>query len=155
MTLSGCFDAHGTGPDAGPLVDAPVMCELRAASVLELRCPSVVVAGTDASVTVSTSPSACCSSGTVRSSVRRAGLAHTVSLEWDACDCCESCRCVGPIEEVTISLGELEAGSHRVDVHGSTCVIEALPRPASSAGLRPPPRTSAPRSTSTRARSTR
>lgn len=126
-TITGCFDAHGTGPDAGPLVDAPVMCELRAASVLELSCPSVVVAGTAATITVTTAPVACCSSGTVRSRVRRAGTTHTVSLEWDACDCCEGCRCIGPIEEVTVGLGELEAGSHRVEVHGSTCVIEALP----------------------------
>lgn len=120
------------GSDAGgPAADAGFLCEARGASVLELRCPMGVPQFTPASVFVSTSPTACCSSGTVRQRVSSRGNEHTIALEWDACDCCEACRCVGPIEELTVDLGaDLAPGRHTVTVAGSTCSFEVLPEPA-------------------------
>lgn len=127
---SGCFGAHGSDEDAGPPgTDAgppPVMCELYGASVHEIVCPSTVQAGERASITITTSPAACCSSGTIRPSYGSEGFSHRFELEWDACDCCDACRCVGPIDDVVVQTGALEAGRHTIEAHGVTCEVEAL-----------------------------
>ncbi|HEY8428936.1 MAG TPA: hypothetical protein VIL20_11205 [Sandaracinaceae bacterium] len=145
LALAGCFDAHGVGPDAGTVVDGgSVMCELRPALVQALACPSVVGADQEATVTVTTTPRACCSSGTVRSSVSSSGARHTITLEWDACECCDDCRCVAPMQDVTVALGVLPVGEHEVEAHGHRCRFEVVPpigdqcRPASAAEVRAP-----------------
>lgn len=124
--LGGCFATHGTGRDAGATVDAEVMCELFDASVTSLVCPRVVGAGSIATVFVTSTPRACCSSGTVRTSVASTGTSHTVTLAWDACDCCEECDCRAPLEEVSVALGLLPVGLHRVDAHGQSCSFEVV-----------------------------
>ncbi|MCB9593596.1 MAG: hypothetical protein H6719_12755 [Sandaracinaceae bacterium] len=139
--LAGCFDMHGLGDsDAGPPeADAgALMCELYPGAVMELSCPSVVVAGTSAVVRVQTSPTTCCDSGTVRRQVETVGRRHLVELEWDACDCCPTCRCVGPIEEVEITLENLfDLGAHTVEAGGATCTFEVLAPTPSTCGPAP------------------
>lgn len=144
---SGCFGAHGPEGevDAGPpSADAgPPMCELYGASILFLECPATVIAGEPASVTISTSPAACCGSGTIRPTYRNEGGVHRISIEWDACECCETCRCVGPIDDVVVQTDPLDEGVHTVDVDGTTCTVEAIAladcrSPTSSTNFRAP-----------------
>ncbi len=141
-TLGACFDMHGVGAgrDAGPGGDdaGPVRCELLPASVIELTCPSVVVAGGAPTIHVQSSPTACCSSGTLRRQVETVGRRHLVALEWDACECCEACRCVGPIEDVSITLPVVsELGTHTVEASGVTCTFEVLAPTPSECGPAP------------------
>ena len=51
-------------------------------------------------------------------------MTFDVALEWDACDCCEGCRCIGPTEEVEVALGPLPPGRYTVQSEGSSCVLD-------------------------------
>ncbi|MDQ3033143.1 MAG: hypothetical protein M3Y87_12055 [Myxococcota bacterium] len=120
LALSGCFDSHGMQPDPGAGADGGMCLELPA-TVSSIRCDAAP--GAESSVTISTSPSRCCSTGTATPMLRRSGDAFDVELTWNACDCCEGCRCVGPVEEVRVSLGVLEPGVYTVRSHGSSCTL--------------------------------
>lgn len=129
---TGCFGTHGPGGDvdAGPVGPGPVLCDLLPASIISVECEAVVSPDGRVLVTIESAPSMCCDAGTPRTRVASRGRAHSIEVEWDACDCCETCRCFGPIQSVEVELGPLFPGTHSVDVHGSTCTIE-VPEPAS------------------------
>lgn len=128
--VPGCFDSHGmpfTG-DAGPPLPDAGMCMTLPGSAMELRCE---LHGTRGYAILSTAPTRCCSSGTptteIAVSSTSTGTAHDVSVEWSACDCCEGCRCIGPIEEIEVDLGALTPGYHYVHAGGLSCTIENFP----------------------------
>lgn len=127
LGLGGCFDTHGVAVDGGP--DTGVVCELRPASVMELECPLLATAAEPVVVVVTSSPNACCASGDVLPSVRTSGQLHEVTLEWDACDCCDTCRCIGPIASTEIDLGLLAPGRHTVEAGGQSCFIDVIAPP--------------------------
>jgi hypothetical protein len=127
--LPGCFDSHGIVPggDAGPATDAG-MCRALPGSVMELRCE---MRGDVGHAILSTAPSLCCSSGTPSTEIETfgtsTGTAHEIGVSWSACDCCEACRCLGPIQEVDVSLGVLSPGNHFVSAGGLSCTIAHFP----------------------------
>ena len=129
--LPGCFDSHGMPPgstDTGPSVPDAGMCRALSGSAMELRCE---LRGDVGHAILSTVPSRCCSSGTPHTEVTSlgtsTGTSHSIEISWTACDCCDACRCVGPIEEVDVSLGTLGPGFHTVIAGGLSCTIEHFP----------------------------
>ncbi len=125
--LPACFGSHGTNreDDAGPRVDTGT-CLTLPAIVQTIRC-NVEPSG-EAVAMITTSPSQCCGSGSVTPTLSASGSSFDVALAWNACDCCEGCRCIGPTEEVRVSLGALEPGTYTVRSEGSSCNL-LVPRP--------------------------
>jgi hypothetical protein len=131
LTL-GCFGSHdGDRPDSGlvapPIDGGGAVCLPLAASVNALRCSAPATEGGFAAIEIDTSPARCCASGAVASSVSSSGTMHRVDLAWTACDCCEGCRCVGPLQTVRASVGPLAAGTHTVESGGQRCTFEVVP----------------------------
>ena len=128
--LPGCFDSHGMPghSDAGPPLPDAGECRELPGGAMELRCE---VRGDVGHALLSTAPSACCGSGTPRTDVTSfgtsTGTSHSIEISWTACDCCDTCRCVGPIEEVDVSLGVLAPGFHTVTAGSLSCAIEHFP----------------------------
>jgi hypothetical protein len=138
---AGCYDAHaGAEDDAGlppPRFDAGgAECrETLEASVFELRCPEAALAGEYVEVSLDTAPPWCCGGGAVQAEFRQTHESGFEGvLRWTACDCCDACRCVGPVETVSGLIGPLAPGPNVVEVHGTSCLIEAAP----TAGCSPP-----------------
>lgn len=129
LVLSGCFGSHDAGAvvDGGPR-DGGGMCFTLPAIVQSMRCEDDPRRGPLVSIT--TSPTRCCGSGTVTSTLNRSGSSFDVALEWEACDCCEACRCIGPTEEVEVLLGPLPPGRYTVQSGGSSCVLDLFEGPA-------------------------
>lgn len=119
LFVPGCFDAHGTRSDGGS-ADAST-CEALPASVAMLECE--VDAAGRALARITSSPTRCCSSGTVTPSVRAGAGVVDVDLAWSACDCCALCRCIGPIETIDVPLGELAPGTWTVRAGGASCTL--------------------------------
>lgn len=132
VVAAGCADSHGTRDDGGP--PPPVdgggdgaMCRVLPGTVMSMEC--AVSPSGEAIATITTSPTACCSAGTVTPSVEHGPSSIDVSLVWNACDCCEACRCIGPIQTIDVSLGVLPPGTYAVRSEGATCTLEVGPPP--------------------------
>ena len=147
LAASGCFEAHGLGADAGTRPDSggadsggadsggadSGMCAPTLGSVYELRCTPPAFPGGSARVTIVGVLAGCCASATADASARSDGpFAWRIDVAWTACDCCATCRCIGPEAEATIEVGPLEAGTHTIRADGASCTIEVSPPPECS-----------------------
>lgn len=137
--LPGCFGSHGPpGPstDAGPPPTDAAACRALPASVMDLRCE---MRGEVGYAVITTSPTLCCGSGTPRADVTSSatgiGTSHSVELAWTACDCCEACRCIGPVEALEVPLGVLSPGTHTVHAGGLSCTMAHFPSECSTRGV--------------------
>src|SRR5690349_7154476 len=126
LAAAGCFGSHGMpggggDPDGGPPPppDGATMCRALEGNAEIIGCPMgfEFPEGTEIVARVRSSPTLCCASGTARPrAVDRGGGHFEIEVDWTACDCCEGCRCIGPIQEMEVSLGALPQGSYTIDV---------------------------------------
>lgn len=126
---SACWAAHerdaGVDPVDGesPRPDVGPGCRALDGVVESITCE--LAPSGEGLVHVRTMPTLCCGSGTPTVTAR----GTTLEVSWIACDCCEGCRCIGPIQDVTVSLGVLGPGTHVVTAGGATCTLEGVTPP--------------------------
>lgn len=146
ICVSGCFRQHGRDddadvPDGGSdaVTDDGGMCRENVGEVSALTCPATAEPGSVVRVGFTHFNPGCCSRGESRVSVARAGTGNTWMLhgEWTVCDCCDGCRCEGPIEEGSIEIGPLDPGVHRVVGDGSECTIVVEDEPSECRPMTP------------------
>ncbi len=127
-TSAGCFGSHGVPPDrpdGGAIADAALLCAPAAGAVTDLDC-GVDLSGS-AFALVTAAPHQCCSSGTLTTTTVATGAAFDIGVSLTACECCATCRCVGPFLEERISLGRLAPGHYTVRAEGRTCDFDVAP----------------------------
>lgn len=145
LAATGCFRNHGLDGDVDAAsVDGGVdpsdggMCQESEGQINALSCPASAAPGDVVRIGFTHMNSGCCSSGESRVSVERSGSTWTLEGEWTVCDCCEACRCVGPIEEDSIEIGPLDPGVHRVvGDGGSECTIVVEGEPSMCRAMMP------------------
>lgn len=156
--LAGCYDMHGRipgdpGTDAGvrrdvghdiadggsppppPLDAGPVCAELPLPGIPSaLDCPASVAPGEPVVVTLSHFSGSCCpDSAALPTQVRPGRDTPDFGLlpQWDRCECCELCACVGGAATESIPLGAFSSGDvvHVTagDLRCSIAIVEAPP----------------------------
>ena len=138
LCTTACFRDHGLGGDGSADAGAADVgsfdgaidsasdggaCFDRAGEIDALVCPSSAPPGSTVRIGFTNVHPGCCSDGESRVRVGRRGNTWTLNGEWTVCDCCDACRCLGPIREGSIEIGPLEPGVHRVVGDGSECTI--------------------------------
>ncbi|MDH5494048.1 MAG: hypothetical protein OEY14_19010, partial [Myxococcales bacterium] len=99
---------------------------------MSLECPGSVPEGSPVQVGLTHSAGLCCAEGSSELLISSVGFEHRLIPRWTLCDCCEACRCLGPIAEEVVDLGVLPPGRHVLRIREASCVIEVV-------GRRPPP----------------
>jgi hypothetical protein len=121
----GCSAHHSpSGGDAGADRDASAMCRPEVFDFRALTCPTEPVEAGPVSVTALAGVGTCCADVVPSVRVQPAPDGSFVLVaSGEACDCCDTCRCAGPSEEVEVSLGELTPGVYTVRAGEYECAI--------------------------------
>lgn len=136
--LAGCFLFHEPAPDGEPdagTTPAPIfdgggaVCDTYPAFFHRMSCPASAPVGSSVEVTVDHAPGACCGSGagSLRGRAVEPG-SFEIDGTWTACECCESCRCVGPSSSATVTVGPIARGENVVFAGGVGCSVEGVDR---------------------------
>jgi hypothetical protein len=128
LLLVGCFQSHGPprgalpARDGGPVFvfDAPAACGEVPSVDVTLTCPSHAVGpGPAGTVHVEANAPFCCPDSAAR--VHVSGT--DIQINWDLCECCEECLCIGGHFS-----GDIDVGfpSGPVTAHGQSCTFGHL-----------------------------
>ena len=123
--LPGCYADHGRAEhiDAGP-VDAAPLCMPSPGLVSGLFCPEAVAAGAATTISVEHQSGLCCPASAASAHLERTGeRTYRVVAEWDLCQCCEACDCLGPTVHTAVTTPPLEPGLHTFVAGDHRCEI--------------------------------